>query len=318
MDHPSAPRFTLHHLEVLVAVAETGTISAAAERLHMSASAVSSAIRELENRLGAVLTVRRRAKGVRLTATGTAALDQARVILHHASELQLGTAGGGPLVGPLRLGCYPSLAPTVLPSLVTEFVAANPGVTIDFREGDQAVLHRRLAEGELDLAIAYDLDTPAEWHVTRLGSRTQQLVLPAGHRLARTDGPVDLAELAEEPIVLLDSPPSVQGILDFCARAGFTPRIAYRTPSYETARSLVGRGVGWTLLLQRPPEDVTYEGFGLAVKRIGAPVLDPVHVAIVHLAQSPQGRTANAFVEHAVESAVSAPWNCDPAADMAR
>jgi DNA-binding transcriptional LysR family regulator len=76
MDHPATPRFTLHHLEVLVAVAETGTVSAAAERLHLSASAVSSAITELENRLGAVLTVRRRAKGVRLTATGSAALAQ--------------------------------------------------------------------------------------------------------------------------------------------------------------------------------------------------------------------------------------------------
>ncbi|MGI5320938.1 LysR family transcriptional regulator [Actinomadura nitritigenes] len=318
MEHSSSPRFTLHHLEVLVSVAETGTISAAAERLHMSASAVSSAVTELESRLGAALTVRRRAKGVRLTATGAVALAQARVILHHASELQLGTAGGGSVVGPLRLGCYPSLAPTVLPSLVTRFADANPGVSIDFREGDQRALHRRLAEGDLDLAIAYDLEIPAEWQVTRLGSRTQQVVLPASHRLARTRRPVDLAELADEPMVLLDSPPSVHGILEVCARAGFTPRIAYRTPSYETARSLVGRGVGWTLLLQRPPADVTYEGFRLAVKTIGAPVPDPVDVVIVHLEESPLGRVASAFVEHAVESAVAAPWNCDPVEDKAR
>ncbi|OLT22923.1 LysR family transcriptional regulator [Actinomadura sp. CNU-125] len=318
MENPASPRFTLHHLEVLVAVAETGTISAAAERLHMSASAVSSAVTELESRLGTTLTVRRRAKGVRLTATGAAVLVQARLILHHASELQLGTAGGGPVAGPLRLGCYPSLAPTVLPSLVTEFVAANPGVSIDFREGDQDALHRWMAGGDLDLAIAYDLEIPAQWQVTRLGCRTQQLVLPADHRLARTDGPVALADLAEQPMVLLDSPPSVHGIFAVCARAGFTPRIAYRTPSYETARSLVGRGVGWSLLLQRPPEDVTYEGFRLAVRTIIEPVPDPVDVVIVHLAQNPLGRVASAFVEHAVEAAASAPWNCDPVVNMAR
>src|SRR5215510_511263 len=123
---PVTPRFTLHHLEVLVAVGETGTVSAAAERLHMSPSAVSSALTELENRLDMTLLVRRRAKGATLTADGTAALAQARMILNHAVDLQLGASGAGPVLGHLRLGCFPSLAPTMLPALVTGFLAEHP------------------------------------------------------------------------------------------------------------------------------------------------------------------------------------------------
>ncbi|MFD2396016.1 LysR substrate-binding domain-containing protein [Prauserella oleivorans] len=55
-------------------------------------------------------------------------------------------------------------------------------------------------------------------------------------------GRLRLAELAEDPMVLLDAPPSSEHALDVCRQAGFAPRVAYRTENFETARAFVGAG----------------------------------------------------------------------------
>src|SRR3954469_23930605 len=103
----------MNQLAAFVAVAEAGTISAAAERLHVSPSALSAAVSELERALQSELLRRRKAKGVSLTPTGEAVLPRARVLLHQASELEADARSEERgVVGLVRLGCYPSLAPT--------------------------------------------------------------------------------------------------------------------------------------------------------------------------------------------------------------
>ncbi len=81
-------------------------------------------------------------------------------------------------------------------------------------------------------------------------------MLPAQHRLAASPGPIDLSHLKNDLMVLLDTAPSANHAVSCCARAGFTPHVVYRARTYETARSFVGRGFGWTLLLQRPSASV--------------------------------------------------------------
>src|SRR5690625_5548304 len=78
---------TLRQLQYFVAVAETQSITKAADRSHVSQAAVSLAITDLEKSLGVTLTIRRRAKGVALTAEGRAILTDARVMLDQAKEL---------------------------------------------------------------------------------------------------------------------------------------------------------------------------------------------------------------------------------------
>ena len=113
-------------------------------------------------------------------------------------------------------------------------------------------------------------------------------VLPATHRLADSNGPIDLGHLRNDPMVLLDAPPSSNHARTSAAPGpGFTPHVVYRARTYETARSFVGRGFGWTLLLQRPSASVTYEGHPVVVKDIGAPALPPVAVEVVWPPDSP-------------------------------
>lgn len=292
------PTYTMRQLAAFVAVAETGTISGAAERMHLSQSALASALTDLEKALKVQLTVRRRARGVQLTPTGEAVLARAKVLLQQASELQADAAGeGGIVAGPLVIGCYPSLSPTVLPALLRSFTQRYPKVRVELREDTQNRLRKQLDDGELDLAIVYDLELSPEWRTTRLATRKPTVLLDAGHRLASCRGRLRLAELAEDPMVLLDAPPSSEHALDVCRQAGFAPRVAYRTENFETARAFVGRGLGWTLLVQRPRHDVTYEGLEVVVKTELDPQPDPVDVVVAWHSASMLSKVSRLFVQ---------------------
>jgi DNA-binding transcriptional LysR family regulator len=299
-----APAFTMNQLAAFVAVAEAGTISAAAEKLHVSPSALSAAVSQLERSLQTELLRRRKAKGVSLTPTGEAVLPRARFLLHQASELEADARGEERgVTGLVRIGCYPSLAPTALPALISGFTQAHPDARLEVYENTQDQLGKGLESGELDVAIMYDLELDPTWRSAVLAHLPPRVVLPAGHRLAKRSGPIDLAELQDDPMVLLDAPPSSGHAFDCCARAGFSPHVVYRARTYETARSFVGRGFGWTLLLQRPSASVTYEGRPVVVKDIHAPQLPDVAVEVVWHPDSLLSKASRTFITYAVRAA---------------
>ncbi|GAA4888966.1 LysR substrate-binding domain-containing protein [Streptomonospora salina] len=267
-----APRFSLRQLAYFVAVAEAGTISEAAQRLHISQPAVSLALNDLERALRVQLCVRRKSHGITLTPTGTQVLRRARRLLRQAEDLEgEAGAGEGTLTGVLSLGCFVTLAPTVLPPLLQGFSALHPGLTVDFSEDTQDVLQRRLLSGELDLAVIYDMDVLPEMERAELFTMRPHVLLPAGHPLAGRSS-VSLHELAPEPMVLLDAAPSSHHALGLCHDFGVVPQVGYRPTSYEVARALVGRGLGWSILVQRPSNDRTYEGFRVVITEIAEPV----------------------------------------------
>ncbi|WP_034271380.1 LysR family transcriptional regulator [Haloechinothrix halophila] len=262
------PSFSLRQLWYFVATAETGTISAAADELHVSQSAVSLALNELERTLKVQLCVRRKAHGITLTPTGAQVLRQARALLRQAGELETdGASNEDELVGRLALGCYLTLAPTVLPRLLHGFGERHPRVVIDFEEGTQDALQRLLLDGKLDLAVLYDMEVLPDIDQVVLYRRRPHILLPADHRLA-AEPVVALHDLAGEPMVLLDAPPSSHHTLRLCEDAGVKPLVRHRTSSFETARALVGRGLGYAMLIQRPANQRTYEGLPVVQKDI--------------------------------------------------
>lgn len=277
-----APAFTLRQLTAFLAVSERGSLSAAAESLHVSASAVSLAISELEKALGAVLCVRQRAHGVQLTAAGAAILPHVRALVEQALELQALEGGGqsGVVTGRVSLGCYASLGPTILPPMFDEFRSLQPGVEVETHEDEQTVLIGELRRGLLDSVITYDLGLPSEWPRFTLVSRTPMVLLPTSHRLSSVEGPIPLKVLAREPLVVLDTSPSREHQLAVCARAGFTPHVALMSRNFETVRSFVGRGRGWALMLQRPGIDRTYEGLPVTMKDFEGSAEQAVHVVL--------------------------------------
>jgi DNA-binding transcriptional LysR family regulator len=291
-------RFTLRQLGYFVTVADTGTISEAAERLHVSQSAVAAAINDLEKSFNAQLCVRRKAHGITLTPTGTALARQARKLLRDTEEMEVSLASSaGELAGPLAVGCYTTLAPTLLPALLDGFGQLHPRVALDFEAGNQELLQDLLFDGELDLALVYNMDLRQGLSTIRLYETRAYVLLPAGHRLAQAST-VSLQDMAEDPLIFLDAHPSGRHTLSLFDAQGITPRIRHRTTDFELTRSLVGRGLGYTLLVQRPKNELTYEGLPVVVKEV-TPALKPVTVQLIWPESMRLSTRARAFVEYA-------------------
>ncbi|MFL4472720.1 LysR family transcriptional regulator [Paeniglutamicibacter sp. MACA_103] len=265
----------MRQLECFVAVGEHGSIAGAAVALMLSPSAITGALNELERAFNSQLTIRRKAHGVSLTPSGQYVLSQARGLLNAATDLQVMAAdAGSALRGRVVIGCYSSLAPTLLTELMAEYGSRHPDVELDFFAGTQQEIHEKLLSGELDLAIAYELTVPSGLTHKRLREAVPAVVLPADHRLAARDK-VALAELVDEPMILLDVNPSRENTEMMFSAAGLTPWIRFRTTDFEVTRSMVARGMGYAILVQRPVADVSYEGRPL--------VILPIHPAVRHV-----------------------------------
>ena len=284
------PRYTFRQLEAFVAVADEGTIAAAADLLGLSPSAVASSLNELERALGHQLTTRRKAHGVGITPAGQHVLTEARSLLGRSEDLQHSLqAEGAELSGQVRIGSYVSLAPTLLVEIMAAFHEAHPRVDLDFVAGSQDEICAQVLQGRLDLAVTYDLALPPGLQVTSLNAARPLLVLPADHRLADQEQ-VRLAEVIEEPMIVLDISPSRENTARIFRDAGLQPHVAFRTSDFEVTRSLVAKGLGYAILVQRPAGDLSYGGEPLAVKSLGEDVA-PLGVIMV---RNPQLRPSTA------------------------
>lgn len=290
----------LRQVECFVAAAEAGSMTDAAERLLVSQSAVSLAVAGLERALGTDLFIRRRGRGLELTAAGRELLLPARNLMADAEAMlsQADVIGRG-LSGRLTVGCFGTGAPLVLPALMETFERRYPGMSLDFIEGSTEVLETALLDGRCEVALMYDVGLHVALEKEALYSTVPYALFAPEHPLAARAG-VTLAELAEFDFVALDVQPVHEHQLGLFAHAGASPRIRYRTSSYELLRSLVARNLGFTLLISRPYGDVSYEGRPL----VAVPLSGAVKTVDVMLARPPAVRPslrAQAFAAHCRE-----------------
>jgi DNA-binding transcriptional LysR family regulator len=252
--------FTLKQIRYFVAAAETGSITEAGKRLHISQPSVSAAIAELEARFEVDLFVRHHAQGLSLTPAGAGLLRDARSLLDQAEELRQGAQGlGHALEGELHIGCFQTFAPIVMPGLIRAFAAAHPAIAITLHEDHVQGVLDRLRTGSIELALTYDLSLGPDLTFEPLVPIPLHAVLARRHRLASRPA-VSLAELAEYPMVLLNLPQSRDYFLSLFTARGLKPRIAQETPSFETLRGLVASGNGFAVMHSRPPSRQTLDG----------------------------------------------------------
>ncbi len=286
--------FTLRQLTYFVAAAEHGSVAEAAKTLNVSQPSVSAAIAKLEDQFGVQLFLRHHAQGVSLTQVGEQLVVSARSLLAHASEIRESARELGQEVsGGLSVGCFVTMAPLYMPKLIREFTAKYPTVEIALHEGYQEALFEGLDSGRFDLAVLYDVDLPDHFAVLPLLELPPYALLPARHPLARQSA-VSLADLAAEPLVLLDQPPSREYFTGLFRDQGFEPRIAFHSPSLEMVRGLVGTGHGCSILVTRPPVDRSYDGSRIAVRPI-ADTIEPGRIGLARLAAARPTRLVDTF-----------------------
>lgn len=293
-------RFTLRQLEYLITCVDTGSLVAAADALNVSQPSVSAAIAKLEAQLGVQLLIRLHAQGVVPTATAQPHIQQARNLLEHAREFQRSAdASQIDISGELRLGSFTSLAPTYLPGLIAELGVTYPDIALKISEGTQDQLIDGLRLGDQQVALVYDHELPDDMYQTALFEARPHVVLPANHPLARMKK-ISLKHIVEEPLVLLDISPSRHYFTSLFTSVGLEPRIAYRTSSLELLRGLVGRGLGYSILVTRPPGDLTYDGQVLAVRPLSDNV-ERSRIVLCHLNSTRPTQMLKAFNKFAVE-----------------
>lgn len=261
-------RITLRQLAYFVAAVEAGTLRAAAQRLHVSQSALSEALNQLEKDLGARLMIRQRAQGVTLTNLGRVLIDHARATLQ-SSETFHAIAGGRDRVlsGTITIGCYTTLAPFIIPPLVASLRKTHPSLQVEILEGSADDIQAELLQARCECAFVYNFDLQTGIEHETLYRIRPHVLLPGRHREASRKI-VDLNRLAEEPFILFDLQPSRRNTQMIFNEAGVTPNISIRSKNFELVRSLVGRGLGYSILIQRPPMSKSYEGNPVAIREI--------------------------------------------------
>src|SRR6202046_2820047 len=131
-------RYSLRQLRYFVVTAEALSFTAAAKKLHISQPSISTALADLEASFGVQLFIRHHASGLSLTQAGRDMLGQARNLLKNAEELQSAAREmDGGMSGVIALGCMVSLAPPVMPALISRFIASHSGVHFRTEEAHQ-------------------------------------------------------------------------------------------------------------------------------------------------------------------------------------
>jgi DNA-binding transcriptional LysR family regulator len=287
----------LHQVECFVVAAQEGTLTAAAERLLLSQSAVSLAVAGLERSLGVQLFIRKRARGLALTAAGQAFLPEARDLLAHAEDVRASAeSAASALTGRLTVGCFRTTAPFLLPVLLETFGREHPEVDLLFLEGTLHDIERALLDGRCEIAIMYDIDVNPALERESLYGRVPYVLVAPEHELAGK-ARVALEELADFEMIMLDVPPSREYFEGMFAHAGVSPSVRYATGSYELVRSLVARNLGFGLLISRPYGDTSYEGRPLEAIPLAGDVL-PVDLCLAWPRGVRRTRRARAFAEH--------------------
>lgn len=215
---------------------------------------------------------------------------------------RLGLAPTRGIAGPLTVGCFRTIAPLLLPGLLQSFTALHPGVELDFLEGPVPELEQAMRDGRCDLAIVDALAVSSDM-------RHEPLFAARAYALFATDDPlaaresVTVEELAQRDMILFDLPPSRDLLEGIFTRAGLVARVRHRTSSHELVRGLVGRGLGFALLVSRPLHDLTHEGLPLAAVPLAgdAAAVAEFSLAVPHGARLT--RQAAAFAEHCREQA---------------
>jgi DNA-binding transcriptional LysR family regulator len=263
----------LRHLRVFLAVADTGTVAAGAERAGLSRATVSEQVRALEAALGVAL-FRRTRDGMALTEPGRRLVPAARQLLDHADAVRRLVTGAPATV---RVGTLETLVATRLPAVMARLADRRPDLRLDVRSMMRGPLLRAVADGELDAALLLDAgtslgelgfgDAGGALQFVDIGTVPLHLTAGPGHRLASA-GPLAPADLAGEPILVTPPGCSFRMATDRLLGAdGGRTELA----GVSTVKAWVAQGLGVALLPDFAVADELSDGALVSLPLHGPP-----------------------------------------------
>jgi DNA-binding transcriptional LysR family regulator len=274
--------YSLRQLRYFVVTAESLSFTAAAKLMYISQPSISTAIAELEEAFGVQLFIRHHASGLSLTQAGREMLGKTRDLLKNAEELQITARGMDTgMSGTIALGCLVSLAPPLLPGIISRFVGEHASIGFRTTEAHQEDLFKGLYDGSLDLALTYDINLTDDIEFQPLLALPPYVLLPKGHHLTQHRA-ISLTSLLGEPYVMLDLPHSREYFSALFDVLGERPVPAFRSAQPEVVRGMVANGLGYSILNFPLKSTQTVDGEDFVVKRFK----DPVSAATLGIAQA--------------------------------
>ncbi|AZS70440.1 LysR family transcriptional regulator [Streptomyces lydicus] len=239
----------LDRLRTLSAVARHGSVSAAADGLHVTTSAVSQQIAKLERETGQQLLAKN-GRGVRLTDAGRLLADHATRILSQVELAQAELeAHRGQAVGELRLGAFPTAARGLFPAALVTLRAEHPQLRARLTEMEPDESVRGVVRGDIDLAVVLDwynrpLSLPDGLAKAPLLDDPADVAMPSTHPLARRRS-VELEEFADDEWISWPQGEFCSEWLMFTLRSkGIEPRVAHMAEEHGTQLALIAAGLG--------------------------------------------------------------------------
>ena len=239
----------IRQLEYFIAVAEEGSFTRAAQRVHISQSGVSAQIQELERDLGAAL-IDRSGRTATLTPAGEAALSQARAVLASVGGVRQAVNDVNGLVrGKLVVGMVTACTVTPLFDALAAFHLSHPGVELSLQEDNSDRLVDAVRAGTMDVAlVGVAGDAPFDLESSVIISEGLVAVVPDGHPLAGKRV-TTLAALAKYPILSLPAGTGVRSVYDrACLAQGRQPKVALAASAPDAVVDLAARGLGVGIL----------------------------------------------------------------------
>lgn len=244
----------LRRLHMLRLVHQYGTVTSAAEAMHLTPSAVSHHLRELARELKVPL-LEPQGRKVRLTPAAHLLIEHADGLLARweatLADLESHRAGAA---GPLRMCGFTTAVGGLVAPAAGALMRADPDLTVEVRECDTDMAVGLLAAGETDIAVIEptpDAPPPGDPRFDRepLLAEALDLIVPAGHPLALRAG-VRLEDAADEAWISVQPDACVhhQQVMAYCAAAGFTPRIGHHATTWSVIWALVANGLGVSLV----------------------------------------------------------------------
>lgn len=266
-------RITLRQMEYFVATAESGSIIVASEKIHISSPSISAAIAHMETELNAQLFIRQHAKGLVLTEIGEQVKEACKVILSQSSDLYAMSADfTGAMRGNIKVGCFSAFAPFIYTEIIHGFSNLYKQINLESIIDDHHKLIQELTQNTLDVALVYDLhidDNIIDFKP--LADLPPYVLLAKSHPLSKNNA-VTLEELTEYPMILLDMPYSNDYFLSLFRKKKLKPNVTETCKYLDVVRSMVGNGIGYTILNVRPKTDLSPDGKKLKMIRISGDV----------------------------------------------
>ncbi len=266
MDRPS-----IRQLECVVAVADHGSFRRAAAAVGISQPALSTQIQAVEATLGVQLFERDR-RSVLVTMAGSDVVAQARVALAAVDGVRdAARRRSEPLVGPLRLGVIPTVAPYWLPALLPQVRTRFPRLELILREDQTARLLAQLGEGRLDVAMLA-LPVPGDFTTAAIAHEEFVLAAPRGAPILKKRGKLVDADLDHQTVLLLEDGHCLRDqALAVCSRGGAVESMEVRATSLPTLEQMVAGGMGVTLLPEAAAASLVNARGPVATARFRAP-----------------------------------------------